>query len=74
MEHAQSSGSTWLRGLYKNPERNSLAVQWLGLSACTATVQSLVGELRSCKPWRGQKKKNPERWAPAPETLAQKVQ
>ena len=31
---------------------NSLAVQWLGLGAFTAVaqVQSLVGELRSCKP------------------------
>ena len=34
--------------------RNSLVVQWLGLSAFTAMawVQSLVGELRSCKPHR----------------------
>ena len=32
--------------------RNSLVVQWLGLSAFTpwAQVQSLVGELRSLKP------------------------
>ena len=31
--------------------RESLAVQWLGLGAFTAVaqVQSLVGELRSCK-------------------------
>ena len=32
--------------------RNSLVVQWLGLSAFTARaeVQSRVGELRLCKP------------------------
>jgi len=38
---------------------NSLAVQWLGLSAFTevALVQSLVGELRSPKPWGIAKKK-----------------
>ena len=32
--------------------RNSLVVQWLDLSVFTAEalVQSLVGELRSCKP------------------------
>ena len=29
--------------------RNSLAVQWLGPSLPRAQVQSLVGELRSCK-------------------------
>ena len=31
---------------------NSLAVQWLGLGTFTAVaqVQSLVGEIRSCKP------------------------
>ena len=44
---------------------NSLAVQWLGLGAFTsvAWVQSLVGEVRSCKP-RGtakKKKKKKER-------------
>ena len=41
--------------------RNSLAVQWLGLSAFTAVarVRSLVGELRSCKPCSvARKKKN----------------
>ena len=38
---------------------NSLAVQWLGLSAFNemAWVQSLVGELRSPKPWGIAKKK-----------------
>ena len=37
---------------------NSLVVQWLGFSVFTAAaqVQSLVGELRFCKP-HGQKKK-----------------
>ena len=41
---------------------NSLAEQWLGLSAFTsrAQVQTLVGELRSCKPCSmPKKKKNP---------------
>ena len=39
---------------------NSLVVQWLGLSALTAgaQVQSLLGELRSCKPHSAGKKKN----------------
>ena len=41
-------------GLYKvkRTAGNSLAVQWLGLGAFTAVarVQSLAGELRSCKP------------------------
>ena len=38
---------------------NSLAVQWLGLSAftCGARVPSLLGELRSCKPCGTAKKK-----------------
>ena len=38
---------------------NSLAVQWLGLGAFTAVaqVQSLVRELRSCKPPNAAKKK-----------------
>ena len=38
---------------------NSLAVQWLGLGAFTAgaQVQSLLGELRSCKPRSAAKKK-----------------
>ena len=37
---------------------NSLEVQWLGLSAfiAVARVQSLVGELRSCKLQSGQRK------------------
>ena len=37
--------------------RNSLAVRWLGLGAFPAKtgVQSLVGELRSCKAQLGQK-------------------
>ena len=42
---------------------NSLVVQWLGLSTFTAgaQVQSLVGELRSCKPHGvAKKKKNKE--------------
>ena len=38
--------------LKNSPLGNSLEVQWLGLGAFTAVaqVQSLVGELRSCKP------------------------
>ena len=38
----------------------SLAVQWLGLSTSTAGawVQSLLRELRFCKPCGGHKKKN----------------
>ena len=41
---------------------NSLAVQWLGLGAFTAVtqVESLVWELRSCKP-HGTAKKNPKK-------------
>ena len=41
---------------------NSLVDQWLGLGAFTATaqVQSLVGELRSCKPCGKAKKKKKE--------------
>ena len=43
---------------------NSLAVQWLGLQAFIARVQSLVEELRSCKPQgtskREKKKKEKE--------------
>ena len=41
--------------MFKNKTSgNSLAVQWLGLCAFTARawVQSLAGELRSCKPLR----------------------
>ena len=36
----------------KDNNGNSLVVQWLGLGTFTAVgrVQSLVGELRSCKP------------------------
>ena len=51
-----------LRRCYRG---NSLAVQWLGLSAFTAgvRVQSLVGELRSCKPqvWVKERNKKKER-------------
>ena len=48
----------------KNPtDGNSLAVQWLGLRAFTAEgrvqVQSLVRDLRSCKP-HGVAKKPPQ--------------
>ena len=47
--------------LQNSPLGNSLEVQWLGLGALTAVaqVQSLVGELRSCKP-HGVAKKNPK--------------
>ena len=40
------------QGIHKMNLGNSLAVQWLGLSvfAAGARVQSLVRELRSCKP------------------------
>ena len=38
-------------------EGNSLVVQWLGLHAVTAEVQSLARELRSCKPYSAPKKK-----------------
>ena len=47
----------------KNPGfGNSLTVQWLGFGAFTAVawVQSLVGELRYCKP-QGMAKKKGER-------------
>ena len=40
-------------GIYKKAKLgNSLVVQWLGFGTFTAgaLVQSLVGELRSCKP------------------------
>ena len=45
--------------LQNSPLGNSLEVQWLGLGALTAVaqVQSLVGELRSCKPHGVAKKK-----------------
>ena len=39
-------------------EGNSLVIQWLGLHAVTAEVQSLARELRSCKPYSAPKKKN----------------
>ena len=41
-------------------DRNSLAVQWLGLYGFTAVacVQSLVGELLSCKPQSAARRKN----------------
>ena len=44
--------------LHLKPRWNSLAVQWLGLTAFTAAakVQCLIRELRSCKPQHGQKK------------------
>ena len=47
----------------KNPHPNSLAVQWLGLLAFTARawVQSLVRELRSCKPRDMAKRKKPQK-------------
>lgn len=44
----------WTSGhLNKSHWVNSLMVQWLGLSVFTveSQVQSLVGELRSYKPW-----------------------
>ena len=53
------SGRYGWRGIKKKKkEENSLAVQWLGLSAFTVRpgVWSLIGELRSCMP-RGAAKK-----------------
>ena len=43
--------SIYYPGFVNQRRGNSLAVQWLGLNAFTAgaQVQSLVGELRSCK-------------------------
>ena len=45
--HNNEGNSKWY------PVGNSLVVQWLGLDAFAsrARVQSLVGELRSYKPW-----------------------
>ena len=47
-----------LVGIRKNKEETSLMVQWLRLSVSTAggVGPSLVGELRSCKPWGVAKK------------------
>ena len=49
---------------------NSLVVQWLRLvlSLTRARVQSLIGELRSCKPWLA--KNNKKREAVQKETMA----
>ena len=48
---------------YANAGGNSMVVQWLGLGAFTARpqVQSLVGELRSCKPGSMAKKRERRR-------------
>ena len=60
----------WTSGhLNKSHWGNSLMVQWLGLSVFTveSQVQSLVGELRSYKPWVMAKnfliRKNKSHWA-----------
>ena len=51
------------RAHYRKSKRNSLVVQWLRLDASTAEaqVQSLVRELRSCKP-NGTAKKKKKFW------------
>ena len=51
---------------------NSLVVQWLRLvlSLTRTRVQSLIGELRSCKPWLAKNKKKRERETVQKETMA----
>ena len=55
--HQQCSSQEWNEG------GNSLVAQWLALGAFTAVawIQSLVRELRSCKPPRGGKPKEGEK-------------